>query len=355
MRIAVLPSLIAPVLEGACFGGAEMAALALAEALAARAHEVYLIGLPGSSARGARVIEAPRATLIFRPGDEPALGAALDDEELFRAIFAALPELDVLHLHLLDPAALFAADRYARANPGVRVIATLHLAALFPRTVEAVARLATEATPIAFTAPSRFAAESWNAGVAVVPNGIEVEAIRFFAEAPVTPRLAWAGRRSREKGLIEAMAIAELARIPLAIAGAAAPEGAIAVNAGVEDLGVLPREKVPEHLFGPSSAVLVTSTIPESFSLVAAEALSSGTPVIAFDLGALREVVEHGVTGLLVPPGDLAAAADAARTIARNELARARCRDGALRFRMARAVSRFEQLYVLGSVLASSG
>jgi glycosyltransferase involved in cell wall biosynthesis len=35
------------------------------------------------------------------------------------------------------------------------------------------------------------------------------------------------------------------------------------------------------------------------------EAMATGTPVIAFDIGGIREIVEHEVTGLLVPPEDI--------------------------------------------------
>jgi glycosyltransferase involved in cell wall biosynthesis len=346
MRIAVLPSLLAPVREGSCFGGAEMAALALAEELAARSHDVTLIGLPGSFAEGCRLLEAPRATLIFRPGEEAALGE--EAEGVFEPIFAALPELDVFHLHLLDPDALVLADRYARAHPRTRVVATLHLAALFPRTVEVVSRLLSEGSPFIFTAPSRFAAQSWAAGVRVYANGVPVQEIRFFAEPPPAPRLAWAGRRSREKGLAEAAQIARLAKMPLVIAGAEAPEGSVEVD-GVEDLGALPRAEVARRVFGPASAVLVTSAIPESFSLVAAEALASGTPVIAFDRGALSEVIDSGKTGFLVPFSDVGAAADAVKKVVQGAISRQKCREVAVaRFDHHEAVDRFVELYRFG-------
>jgi len=49
-----------------------------------------------------------------------------------------------------------------------------------------------------------------------------------------------------------------------------------------------------------ASALLITSQVDETSSLVAMEAAASGTPVIAFRRGALPEVVKDGVTGLLV-------------------------------------------------------
>lgn len=54
------------------------------------------------------------------------------------------------------------------------------------------------------------------------------------------------------------------------------------------------------------TAVLVHTSRRESFGMVLAEAMAAGVPVIANDLGGMREVVADGETGYLVPPGDAA-------------------------------------------------
>jgi glycosyltransferase involved in cell wall biosynthesis len=60
---------------------------------------------------------------------------------------------------------------------------------------------------------------------------------------------------------------------------------------------------------------VVPSLWPEPFGLVAVEAMASGRPVVASDMGGLSEIVENGVTGLLVPPGDPAALATAMKRL----------------------------------------
>ena len=62
----------------------------------------------------------------------------------------------------------------------------------------------------------------------------------------------------------------------------------------------------------------------EPFGLVAAEAQAAGTPVIAFARGGLMEVVDDGVTGFLVEPGNVGRAAEAVRSV--DTIDRRRCR-----------------------------
>ena len=54
----------------------------------------------------------------------------------------------------------------------------------------------------------------------------------------------------------------------------------------------------------------------ESFGMVLTEAFAQGTPVVASDIAGYRDVVRHGVDGLLVPRGDGVALAEALRDLA---------------------------------------
>ncbi len=66
--------------------------------------------------------------------------------------------------------------------------------------------------------------------------------------------------------------------------------------------------------YAASDVVVSASVRPESFGRVLAEAGAMGLPVVSGDHGAAREIVRHGETGWLVPPGDPAALAEGIRS-----------------------------------------
>src|SRR5690606_34621651 len=88
----------------------------------------------------------------------------------------------------------------------------------------------------------------------------------------------------------------------------------------------------------------------ESFGLAALEAMASGAPVVASRVGGLPEVVEHGVSGYLFPPGSVEEMAEAGLRILddpeeRARLSRAGRRIAEERFSSDRVVSRYEAYY----------
>jgi len=55
-----------------------------------------------------------------------------------------------------------------------------------------------------------------------------------------------------------------------------------------------------QAFFGEAMAVLFPIDWPEPFGLTLIEAMACGTPVVAFRRGSVPEVIDHGVTGLIV-------------------------------------------------------
>jgi glycosyltransferase involved in cell wall biosynthesis len=101
--------------------------------------------------------------------------------------------------------------------------------------------------------------------------------------------------------------------------------------------------------------VLLLPSETESFGLVALEAMASGVPVVASDVGGLPEVVAHGSTGFLAPVGDVDAMAAACISILKDSatahrFARA-ARKRAAEFDYHRIVPQYEAVYekALGS------
>ncbi|MBN8900226.1 MAG: glycosyltransferase family 4 protein, partial [Rhodospirillales bacterium] len=130
--------------------------------------------------------------------------------------------------------------------------------------------------------------------------------------------LAVLGRVSPEKGVDKAIRIAARAGMKLKIAAKvdnadreyyeAVVRPLIEAHDNVEFIGEINDAQKPEFLSG-AHALLFPIDWPEPFGLVMIEAMACGTPVIAFNRGSVPEVIDHGVTGLIVETEDQAVAA----------------------------------------------
>ena len=144
------------------------------------------------------------------------------------------------------------------------------------------------------------------------------------------PTLVFAGRLAPVKALDDALdAVAQVDGVSLVIAGDGPERERLERVAGdsVRFLGAQPRPVVQE-LFAAADAVLLTS-IWENFPHAVVEGLAAGTPVIATGVGGVAEVVTDGENGLLVPPRDPNALADAIRRFFGDEALRDRLRAAA--------------------------
>ncbi len=129
--------------------------------------------------------------------------------------------------------------------------------------------------------------------------------------------LAFLGRISPEKRPDRAIEVAKLARTPIKLAAKVDAVDAayyrdvirpMLDGAGIEYLGEV-GDAAKNELLGGAAALIFPIDWPEPFGLVMIEAMACGTPVIAWNVGSVPEVVEHGVTGFIVRSVEEAAAA----------------------------------------------
>jgi UDP-glucose:tetrahydrobiopterin glucosyltransferase len=79
-------------------------------------------------------------------------------------------------------------------------------------------------------------------------------------------------------------------------------------------------------VLGRSQAMLFTPKWTEAFGVAAIEAMACGTPVVAYSGGGPSEIIEHGVSGYLVAPGDISGLAEHASLAAGLDRKRVRAR-----------------------------
>jgi len=158
------------------------------------------------------------------------------------------------------------------------------------------------------------------------------------------------GRLSREKGVATLLSAwrEDLGRLLVVGDGPEAPRLRRLAPGGVEFRGTVSPE-APRRLVAQARAVLVPSIWYEAFSRVVVEAYAAGVPVVASRIGALPEVIEDGVTGLLAEPGDPASWAAAVERLCDDRLSD-RLGEGAYRAWAARYtpeanLRRLEEIY----------
>jgi glycosyltransferase involved in cell wall biosynthesis len=140
--------------------------------------------------------------------------------------------------------------------------------------------------------------------VRTIPSGVDVPAT--VEEEAEPPEVLYAGRLSPEKGVQELVAAAD--GLPLVVAG----DGPLRDEVPGA-LGFVPHDELV-RLYG-RAAVVACPSRREGFGVVCAEAMAHGRPVVAGDVGGLRDLVVHEETGLLVQPGDVSALSEAIRRL----------------------------------------
>ncbi len=308
-------------------GGIEGYVRDLAEGLAARGHRVTTLVTNTSRCTS---IEQPlpgltvvRAARLAHLASTPLSLAMIALARIIRA--------DIVHLHVPYPPG----DLAAMTTPGSPpLVITYHSDVVRQRTLlrlyrPLLARTLQRAARIIATSPGYIASSpflrAYAAKCVVAPIGVDVT--RFSPgdrRTAAVPRLLFVGRLRYYKGLhILIEALRQVEGVELWIAGHG-PERArlerqvasARLNQRVRFLGDVADDDLPALYRQADIFVLPSHLRAEAFGIVLVEALASGLPCISTALGTGTDFVNvHEETGLVVPPGDAVALAEAIRRL----------------------------------------
>jgi glycosyltransferase involved in cell wall biosynthesis len=318
------------------YGGTERVVSYLTEELVRLGHDVTLFA-SGDSVTSANLVKCSERSLRLDPKCKDRLAYHM---MMLDKVFADPDEFDIFHFHI--DYLHFPISR--RTN--IKRLSTLHGRLDLPDLVPLYKQFSDE--PLVSISNSQRQPLSWANWQGTVYHGLPGELYPFHEKAQ--PYLAFLGRISPEKGLDQAIEIAKKSNIALRIAAKidevdidyfiryAQP---IMNDPMIEFIGEI-GEKDKAEFLGNATALLFPIVWPEPFGLVMIEAMSCGTPVIAYGNGSVPEIVRNDVNGYIVENQEQAVAAVQKIT----ELDRRQCREDFLeRFSVERMASDYIELY----------
>lgn len=315
-------------------GGAEQILYLLDRGLIRRQIDALAVAARGSEVSG-NLWSTPSAS------DEITDAERADAQQIHRETIEKLlanEHVDLIHFHGLD---------FGAYIPDTRVlkVATLHL----PISWYNAGLLNNSDVHLVAVSESQANSAGAKTICRVVRNGIDTS--KHVPSGKERTSLLWLGRVCPEKGTHIALQVARELDLPLTVAGPVHPfafhrdyfqrEVQPLLDSNRVYVGPVDLEE-KSRLLSSARALLIPSFVAETSSLVAMEAASSGTPVIALRSGALPEVVQDEFTGFIADDvqGMIAAVARL------SEISPVRCREYALEnFSSERMVDDYLKLY----------
>jgi glycosyltransferase involved in cell wall biosynthesis len=297
---------IAPLMESVpprLYGGTERVVSYLCEDLVALGHQVSLFASADSLTSAELVPCAAEALRLDSRVKDPLPHYMV----MLEAVRRRAHEFDILHFHIDHVHFPVFADMASRT------VTTMH------------GRLDLPDLPVLFDVFSTMPLTSVSLSqreplsranfVANIHHGLPIGLHAPRLGASREPYLAFIGRMSREKRPDVAIHIARSAGMKLKLAAKVdavdkpyfESEVVPLLGSDTEFIGEI-NEHEKTAFLGGAEALLFPIDWPEPFGLVMIEAMACGTPVLAFDCGSVREVVDHGVTGHIVSSVDEALA-----------------------------------------------
>jgi glycosyltransferase involved in cell wall biosynthesis len=350
VKVAIMAPLVSAIREPQG-GGSQAFVSDLARGLVSRGHDVHVYAATGSEIPGVTVIDTgvdpgSLAATLYRAGAAPS-GDPAAAEPAFASAYSAVrgTRYDVIHNHAFDAPAISLA-----AGLAAPVVHTLHLppdAAI----AAALRQAAEDRRPPAVACVSDFQASTWSGLVrvdAILPPYVPTRSVPWSDTAG--DGAIFAGRLSPEKGAAEAIDIAQAAGVRIDVYGDVydADYARERIDPRRDEPGVTVHQGVPRAsmwaVMSRAAVVVCPARWDEPFGMAAADAQACGTPVVAFDRGGLGGIIVDGVTGFLVAPDDIGAAADSVRRA--SQISRSACREHAERhLDLERSLDAHEQLY----------
>jgi len=334
LRIAQIAPVWVPV-PPITHGGTEYVVSLLTEELIARGHHVTLFASGDSKTAGTLVSSCPKAIWRDRTLRDPHACIL----HLIQKVTENANQFDIIHSHIGFYFAPFARQLT------IPIVQTLHRP-LYPETHH----LYQEAKNIKFVAISKDQAQSASplSIEQVIYHGLPLERYPFSKHSE--GYLLFLSKIDEEKGVIEAIEVARIAKRRLIIAGNIVGKDGWEffvrrikprLNEKIIYIGQADFDKKVKLMQG-ADALLFPILRREPFGLVMIEALACGTPVLAFPEGSVPEIIENGKTGFFAR-----STLHMARLVSKiPEISRHMCRAVAERhFSLERMTNEYEKLY----------